>query len=89
MICRLEGEVIQSRIDPCGICGKCCTKCDQWIHGGCSKWEKVTPSAARFFVCAKCDKGTNGAGEVQQKIMCNQMETVKGFCYVCWMPVDE
>ena len=39
-----EGEVIRSRIDPCGICGKrvtvnsvFCTRCDHWIHERCSK----------------------------------------------------
>ena len=69
-----EGEVIQSRIDPCGICGKrvtvksvLCTKCDQWIYERCSKLKKVTLSAARFFVCGKCNKVTNGARAVQQE----------------------
>ena len=44
MVCGSEGQVIQSRIDPCGICGKrvtvnsvLCTKCDQWINGRYSK----------------------------------------------------
>ena len=62
-----------------------CTKCDQWAHGECSKLKKVTPSAARFFVCSKCDKAINGVGEVQQcvmKVMCNEVETVNGFCYL-------
>ena len=43
----LEGEIIQSRIDSCGICGKrvtvnsvLCKKCDQWIHKKCSKLKK-------------------------------------------------
>ena len=58
-----------------------CTKCDQWIHGRCSKLKKVTPSAARFSVCSKCDKVTNSAGEVQQEVKCDEVETVKGFCY--------
>ena len=44
--------------------------------------KKVTPSAARFFVCSKCEKATNGAGEEQQKVMCDEMETVKQFCYL-------
>ena len=44
--------------------------------------KKVTPSAVRFFVCSKCDKVTNGAGEVQQKEMCEKVETVKEFCYL-------
>ena len=84
MVCGSEGEVIRSRIDPCGICGKrvtvnlvLCTKCDQWIHGRYSKLKKVTPSAARLFVC-KCDKATNGAGEAQQQVMCDGVETMKG-----------
>ena len=72
LVCESEGEVIRNRIDPCRICGKrvtvnseLCTKCDQWIHGRCSKLKKVTPSAARFFVCNKCNKATNDAGKVQ------------------------
>ena len=85
MVCGSEGEVIQSKIDPCGICNKrltvdsvLCTKCDQWIHGRCSKLKKVTPSVARFFVCSKCEKATNGAREEPQKVMCDEVETVKG-----------
>ena len=27
-------------------------------------------------------KATNGAGEVQQEVMCDEMETVKKFCYL-------
>ena len=59
-----------------------CTKFDQWIYGRCTKLKKVTPSAARFFVCSKYEKATNGAGEVQQEVMCDEVETVKGFCYL-------
>ena len=59
-----------------------CTKCDQWIYGTCSKLKKITPSAARFFVCSKCDKATNDAGEAQQEVMCDEVETVKEFCYL-------
>ena len=43
--------------------------------------KKVTPSAARFFVCCKCEKATNGAEELPQEVMCDEAETVKGFCY--------
>ena len=88
MVCGSEGEVMQSRIDPCGICGKMVivnsvlyTKCDQLIYGKCSKLKKVTPSAARFFVCSKCEKAINRAGEVQQEVMCDEME-LKAFCYL-------
>ena len=84
MVCGSEGEVIRCRIDPCGICGKrvtvnsvLCTKRDQWIHERCSKVKKVTPNAAKVFVCSKCDKATNGAQEIQQEIMCDELDTVK------------
>ena len=35
-----------------------------------------------IFVCSKCDKVTNGAGEVQHKVMCDEVETEKRFCYL-------
>ena len=89
MVCESGDEVIRSTIDPCKISGKMvifnsvlCTKCDQWIHGKCFKLKKVTPSAARLFVCNKCNKATNGAGEVQQEIMCDEVETsCEEICY--------
>ena len=54
-----------------------CIKCNQWTHGRCSKLKKVTPIAARFFVCNKCGKATNGTGEEQPKVMRDEVETVK------------
>ena len=79
MVCGSEGETIWCRIDPCGILGKrlivnlvLCRQCNQWIHEKCSKLKKVTLSAAR----------TSGAGEVQHEVMCNEVETVEGFCYL-------
>ena len=36
---------------------------------------------ARFFVSSKCDKVTNGA-EVQQEVMCDEVETMKRFYYL-------
>ena len=44
--------------------------------------KKVTPGLARFFVCSKREKVTNGVGEVQQEVMCDGLETVKEFCYL-------
>ena len=58
------------------------TKCDQWIHERCSKLKKVTPSVAKFYICSKRDEATNGTGEVQQEVMCDEVGTVKGFCYL-------
>ena len=72
MVCGSESEVIRSRMGPCAICGKkvtvnsvLCTKCDQWIYGRFYKLKKVIPRAARFFVCSKCERATNGAKEEQ------------------------
>ena len=49
-----------------------CTKYEKWINERCSKLKKVTPRVGRFFVCSKCEKVTNSAGEVQQEIMCDE-----------------
>ena len=61
LVSRMEGEIVLSKIDPCGICGKrvesnavCYTQCTNWIHGRCSKMKKVTCSSARHFVCRRC-----------------------------------
>ena len=35
-----------------------------------------------FFVCSKCEKATNGVGKEQQEVVCDEVETVKGFCYL-------
>ena len=37
---------------------------------------------SKIFVYNKCKKVTNGAGEVQQKVMCDEIESVKLFCYL-------
>ena len=44
--------------------------------------KKVTPSVGRCFVCSKCDKATNGAKVVQREVICGELETTKGFCYL-------
>ena len=38
--------------------------------------------SSKIFVYSKCDKATNSAREVQQKVMCDKVETVNGFCYL-------
>ena len=43
MVSRTEGEIVLSKIDPCGICKRvgsnavCCTQSTKWIHGRCTK----------------------------------------------------
>ena len=46
------------------------------------KLKKVAPSATRFSVCSKCEKGAGAGAEEQQEVMCDEVETVKGFCYL-------
>ena len=89
MVCLSEGEVIQSRIDPCAICGKkmtinsvLCTKMQPMDSWKLFKLKEVPPSAAKFFAGSKCDKATDGAEEVQQEVMCDEVETVRRFCYL-------
>ena len=88
MVSGTEGEIALSKIDHCGICGKrvgsnavCCTQSTKWIHGRCTKMKKVTRSFARYFVCRRC----TGAGEGTEEpveVLCDELETVKRFCYL-------
>ena len=96
MVSGTEGEITLSKIDPCGICGKrvgsnavgkglglnavCCTQCMQWMHGRCTKMKKVTCSSARDFVCRRCTDVGDGMEEPLE-VLCDEVETVKGFCY--------
>jgi hypothetical protein len=83
-----EGEVSVSKVDPCGICGKrvmtnsvLCVKCGKWIHGRCTKVKRVTPKMGRDFVCGRCEKRAGGFVEPVEEL-CEEVETVKGFCYL-------
>ena len=88
MVSGSEGEMIKSKTDPCGMCGKrvmansvLCTKCGKWIHGRCAKLKRVTPSLARQFVCGQCNKVMAGAVEPVERL-CDDVETVREFCYL-------
>ena len=82
-----EGEIVLSKIDPCGICEKrvasnavCSTQCTKWIHRRCTKIKKVTCSPARHFVCRRCTDVGDGTEETVE-VLCEEVETVKEFCY--------
>ena len=67
MVIGTEGEIVLSKIDPCGVCGKgagsnavCCTQCTKSIHGRCTKMKKITCSSARHFVCWRWHGRTSG-----------------------------
>jgi len=88
MVSGSEGEKLNSKIDPCGICGKkimanslLCTKCGNWIHGSCTRMKRVTSSTAKNFVCARCRNVTEGRVELIDKF-CDDVMTVGAFCYL-------
>ena len=87
MVSRTEGEIVLSKIDPCGICEKrvwsnavCCIQCMKWIHGRCTKMKKVTCRSARHFVCRRCSTDVGGGMEEPVEVLCDEVGTVKGFC---------
>ena len=80
-----EGEIVLSKIDPCGICRKrvesnavCYTQCAKWIDGRCTKMKKVT---CRHFVCRRCTDVGDGT-EKPVEVLCDEVETVTRFCYL-------
>ena len=88
MVSGTEGEIVLSKIHPCGICGKrvgsnaaYCTQCTKWIHGRCTKMKKETCSSTRHFVCRRCTD-VGDATEEPVEVLRDEVETVKGFCYL-------
>ena len=82
-----EGEVSVSKVVPCGIRGKqvmansvLCVKCGKWIQGRCAKVKRVTPRLGRDFVCGRCRQVDDGLELVEE--FCDEVETVRGFCYL-------
>ena len=56
-------------------------KCTKRIHGRCTQMKQVTCSYARHFVCGRCtDIGDSTQESVE--VLSNEVETVKGFCYL-------
>ena len=88
MVSGSEGELYKSKIDPCGVCGRrvmansvLCTKCENWVHGKCAKIKRVTARLAMHFVCLKCKGIMEGTMDSIEKL-CDEVETVNGFCYL-------
>ena len=82
-----EGEIFKSKIDPYGVCGRrviansvSCTKCGNWVLGRCAKIKRVTARLAMHFVCLKYKEKVEGMVDLIEKL-CQEVETVKGFCY--------
>ena len=58
-----------------------CTKCKNWVHGKCAKIKRVTARLAMHFVCSKCKGIMEGTMDSIEKL-CDEVETVNGFCYL-------
>ena len=58
-----------------------CTKCGNWVHGRCTKIKGVTARLAMHFVCSRCREIMEGSVDSIEKL-CNEVETVYGFCYL-------
>ena len=88
MVSGADGEIVRSKVDPCGICGKrvmsnavLCTVCKKWIYARCAQTKKVSCSFAQQFICRRCEDIGDGKEE-PVKVLCDEVETVKGFCYL-------
>ena len=88
MVSGSEGKLYKSKIDPCGVCGRrdmansvLCTKCGSWVYGKCAKIKRVTARLAMHLVCSKCKGIMEGTMDSIEKL-CDEVETVNGFCYL-------
>ena len=88
MVSGSEGELYKNKIDPCGVCVRrvmvnsvLCTKCENWVHGKCAKIKRASARLAMHFVCLKCKGIMEGTMDSIKKL-CNEVETVNGFCYL-------
>ena len=80
----LEGELLKSKVDPCGVCGRrvmansvLCTKCGNWVPGRCAKTKSVTDRLAMHFVFSKY-KEIMEVDSIEK--LCDEVGTVSGFC---------
>ena len=88
MVSGSEGELFKSKIDPCGVCGRrlmansvLCTKCRNWVHSRCGKMKRAIARLVMHFVCLKCRGIIEGTVDLI-KMLCNEVKTVNGFCYL-------
>ncbi|XP_044179666.1 uncharacterized protein LOC122961149 [Acropora millepora] len=51
------------------------------IHGRCAKVKRVTLRLGKDFVCGGCKKQADGFMDSVEEL-CEEMETVRGFCYL-------
>ena len=58
----------------------CVAQSMKWVQGKCTKRKKVTCSSAKHFVCRRCTYVGDDKDEPVE--LCDEVETVKGFCYL-------
>ena len=58
-----------------------CTVCKKRIHIRCAQAKKVSGSFAQQCVCRRCEDIGDGK-EQPVEVLCDEVETVKGFCYL-------
>ena len=58
-----------------------CTKCGNWVHGRCTKVKRATARLAMHFVFSKCKGMMKGTVDSIEKL-CDEVDTVNGFCYL-------
>ena len=82
MISGSEKELLKSKIDSCGVCWRkvmgnsvLCTKCGNWVYGRCAKIKKM------HCDCSTCQGIMEGTMDSIKKL-CDEVETVNGFCYL-------
>ena len=59
----------------------CVVTCRKWTHGRCAKVKRVTLSLRRDFVCGRCKKQADKFMDSVEEL-CEEVETVRGFCYL-------
>ena len=85
MVSGTEGEIVLSKIEK--LVGKglgltlCVSHSARSGYMRCTKMKKVTCSSARQFVCRRCIDVGDGT-EKPVEVLCDEVETVKGFCYL-------
>ena len=57
------------------------TKCGNWVYGRCAKIKRATTRLAMHFVCSKYKGIIEGIVDLIEKL-CDEVETVNGFCYL-------
>ena len=87
MVSGSEEELFKSKIDPCGVCGK---ETNGQFNVAHKMWKlassqmcknRVTAGSAMHFVCSRCE-GIMEETVNSIKKLCDEVETVNGFCYL-------